>query len=66
MFKVLAGDGECFGFVDTRKQAEGILAMKKLGRNGLPITNTGMVTKASGMNFEIKEVPDSSHPGYKK
>ena len=66
MFKVIGSDDHCYGFVDSRRQAESIMEMRRLGRNGKPITSPTQITKASTMTFKIIEVPQTDHPGYRK
>ena len=64
MFKVTGNDGNVYGLVDSRAQAEAIVKMKKLGRDGREISNPSNATKASSMTFTVAEVPDSAHPGH--
>lgn len=61
MFKVTGSDGNVYGLVDTRAQADAIVDMKKMGRDGKP---NGGNTKVSTFSFSITEVPASTHPGY--
>lgn len=69
MFKVVGNDGNTYALVDTREQAEKVVAMKKLTRDGVPIgpkTSADKLTKVSNVTMKIVEVPASDHPGYVK
>ena len=66
MFKVVSSDNKVVGLVDTREAALKIVAMRKTGRNGLPINNPAQATTASKFEYSIHEVPDWEHPGHSK
>lgn len=66
MFKVTGSDGLVYGLVDTLAQANAIVEMKKVGRDGKKITNPNQATKASTMTFSVSEVPDNAHPEHSK
>ena len=67
MFRVVGSDGNVYGLVDTKEQAEAIVEMKQLTRDGKAPsgkTDASKRTKASTLTFKIEQVPASVHPGY--
>lgn len=63
LFEVTANDGNVYGLVDTRAQAEAVVELRKLGRDGKKV-NTTNVTRAHSLTYTITEVPASKHPSF--
>lgn len=66
MYRVTDNLGNVHALVDTRDEAEKVVAMRRTGRDGEPIRSPANATKASLLTYRIEEVPDSTHPGWER